>query len=123
MGLLKDRDIQISMDGAGRWRDNVFIERLWRSLKYEEVYLHAYDTVPETQQRIARYLTFYNQVRPHRASVCRLHLMAPSCAAHLATDKLPSQWSNFRGGKVSSSQVVDSARHAFRHSTEVGTGL
>jgi putative transposase len=66
-GLLKDHDIRISMDGAGRWRDNVFIERLWRSLKYEEVYLHAYDTVHEAQQGMARYLTFYNQVRPHRA--------------------------------------------------------
>ena len=66
-GFLKDHDIRISMDGAGRWRDNVFIERLWRSLKYEEVYLHAYDTVHEAQQGMARYLTFYNQVRPHRA--------------------------------------------------------
>jgi len=44
-GLLKDHGIQMSMDGTGRWRDNVFVERLWRSLKYEEVYLHAYETV------------------------------------------------------------------------------
>jgi putative transposase len=66
-GLLKAHDIWISMDGAGGWRDNVFIERLWRSLKYEEVYLHAYDTVHEAAQGMARYLTFYNQVRPHRA--------------------------------------------------------
>ncbi|WHZ20996.1 MAG: Mobile element protein [Nitrospira sp.] len=64
---MNTHDIQISMDGAGRWRDNVFVERLWRSLKYEEVYLHAYDTVREAQQGVARYLTFYNQVRPHQA--------------------------------------------------------
>ena len=55
------------MDGKGCWRDNVFVERLWKSLKYEEVYLHAYETVNAAQQRLARYLTFYNQARPHRA--------------------------------------------------------
>ena len=66
-GFLKDQGIQISMDGKGCWRDNVFVERLWKSLKYEEVYLHAYETVNAAQQRLARYLTFYNQARPHRA--------------------------------------------------------
>lgn len=66
-GLLKDHGIQISMDGTGRWRDNVFVERLWRSLKYEEVYLHAYETVCAAHQGVARYVTFYNQIRPHRA--------------------------------------------------------
>ena len=66
-GLLKTHDIQISMDGAGRWRDNVFVERLWRSLKYEEVYLHAYETVHDAQVGVTRYMTFYNQIRPHRA--------------------------------------------------------
>lgn len=66
-GLLNDREIQISMDGTGRWRDNVFVERLWRSLKYEEVYLHAYETVRDAQEGLTRYLTFYNQLRPHRA--------------------------------------------------------
>ena len=66
-GLLKYHGIQISMDGTGCWRDNVFVERLWRSLKYEEVYLHAYDTVHDAHQGVARYVTFYNQVRPHRA--------------------------------------------------------
>jgi putative transposase len=66
-GLLKDQGIQISMDGTGCWRDNVFIERLWRSLKYEEVYLHAYETIRDAHQGVARYVTFYNQVRPHRA--------------------------------------------------------
>jgi putative transposase len=66
-GLLKDYGIQISMDGTGRWRDNVFIERLWRSLKYEEVYLHAYETVHDAHLEVARYVTFYNQIRLHRA--------------------------------------------------------
>jgi putative transposase len=66
-GLLKDHGIQISMDGTGCWRDNVFVERLWKSIKYEEVYLHAYETVSAAQQGLERYLTFYNQTRPHRA--------------------------------------------------------
>ena len=66
-GLLNDHGIRISMDGTGCWRDNVFVERLWRSLKYEEVYLHAYETVRDAYQGVARYVTFYNQLRPHRA--------------------------------------------------------
>ena len=66
-GLLKDQGIQISMDGKGCWRDNVFVERLWKSLKYEEVYLPAYDTVSAAQQGLKRYLMFYNQTRPHQA--------------------------------------------------------
>jgi len=66
-GLLKDHDIRISMDGKGAWRDNVFIERLWRSVKYEEVYLHAYDTVSDSRNGIGRYFDLYNQRRPHCA--------------------------------------------------------
>ena len=62
--LLKN-DIAISMDGKGAWRDNVFVERLWRSIKYEEVYLRAYDSVAEARASIGRYLTFYNGRRPH----------------------------------------------------------
>lgn len=65
-GLLKRHGIQISMDGKGCWRDNVFVERLWKSIKYEEVYLHAYENVREAQDGIARYVTFYNTVRPHQ---------------------------------------------------------
>jgi putative transposase len=63
--VLKDAKIAISMDGKGAWRDNVFVERLWRTVKYEEVYLHAYASVPEARAAIARYLTFYNTRRPH----------------------------------------------------------
>ena len=66
-GLLTHHGIQISMDGKGCWRDNVFVERLWKSIKYEEVYLHAYDTVSAAHQGLERYLTFYNQTRPHQA--------------------------------------------------------
>jgi putative transposase len=66
-GLLKDHGIRISMDGKGAWRDNVFIERLWRSVKYEEVYLHAYDTVSDSRAGIGRYFDLYNQWRPHCA--------------------------------------------------------
>ncbi len=64
-GLLKQHGIAISMDGKGCWRDNVFVERLWRSIKYEEVYLHAYDTVTAARQGLDRYIRFYNQRRPH----------------------------------------------------------
>lgn len=64
-GLLAAHGIAISMDGKGAWRDNVLIERLWRSVKYEEVYLHAYDSVPEARACIGRYMDFYNAKRPH----------------------------------------------------------
>ena len=64
-GLLLKHAIAISMDGKGSWRDNVFVERLWRSVKYEEVYLRAYDSVAEARASIGRYLDFYNRKRPH----------------------------------------------------------
>ena len=63
--VLTTAGVSISMDGKGAWRDNVFVERLWRSVKYEEVYLKAYDSVSEARASIGRYLTFYNQGRPH----------------------------------------------------------
>jgi putative transposase len=64
--LLKKHDITISMDGKGAWRDNVFVERLWRTIKYEEVYLRAYNTVPEARVSLGRYIDgFYNAKRPH----------------------------------------------------------
>src|SRR5436309_12174616 len=64
-GVLIKNGIAISMDGKGAWRDNVFVERLWRSVKYEEVYLRAYDSVSEAHASIGRYLNFYNGRRPH----------------------------------------------------------
>jgi putative transposase len=64
-GVLNQNGIAISMDGKGAWRDNVFVERLWRSVKYEEVYLKAYDSVAEARTSIGTYLDFYNRRRPH----------------------------------------------------------
>lgn len=62
---LKGAEVQISMDGKGAWRDNVFVERLWRTIKYEEVYLRAYDGVSAARESLSRYLAFYNTRRPH----------------------------------------------------------
>jgi putative transposase len=63
--LMQRRSIRLSMDGQGRWVDNVFVERLWKSVKYEEVYLHAYDSVAQARAGLERYFRFYNQRRPH----------------------------------------------------------
>ena len=64
-GMLLDQKIAISMDGRGAWRDNVFVERLWRSVKYEEVYLRAYDSVSDARASLGRCLDFYSSRRPH----------------------------------------------------------
>ena len=64
-GILAESGIAISMDGRGRWLDNVFMERLWRSLKYEEIYLHAYENGSEARQGIKKWVDFYNRIRPH----------------------------------------------------------
>lgn len=66
-GVLRSHGIQISMDGKTAWRDNVFVERLWRAVKYEEVYLRAYASVAEARESLARYFNFYNTSRPHQA--------------------------------------------------------
>jgi len=86
-GMLQDQAIRISMDGRGAWRDNVFVERLWRSVKYEEVYLRAYDSVSEARASLGRYLAFYNGRRPHSSLGARTperayldHLPAPVAA-------------------------------------------
>ena len=63
--VLTAHQIQISMDGKGCWRDNVFVERLWRTIKYEEVYLHAYESVSQAKASLAKFITFYNSGRPH----------------------------------------------------------
>ena len=65
IGVLEQNKIQISMDGKGCWRDNVFVERLWKSVKYEEVYLHGYDTVSVARKALSQYFDFYNRRRPH----------------------------------------------------------
>ena len=64
-GMLQEQAIAISMDGRGAWRDNVFVERLWRTVKYEEVYLRAYHSVSDARASLGRYLDFYNSRRPH----------------------------------------------------------
>ena len=64
-GELQAHHIEISMDGKGAWRDNVFVERLWRSVKYEDVYLRAYHTVTEVREGLSKYFSFYNSRRPH----------------------------------------------------------
>jgi putative transposase len=64
-GVLRDAEVRISMDGRGRWMDNVFIERLWRSLKYECVYLNAFETGSELRVGLDRWVTYYNEGRPH----------------------------------------------------------
>jgi len=66
-GVLQSSDIKISMDSKGRWMDNVFVERLWRSLKYEEVYLNAYDTAKEAKEGIGEWIRFYNHERTHQS--------------------------------------------------------
>ena len=63
--LLKENDIRISMDGKGAWRDNVFVERLWRSVKYEDIYLRAYESATAVRTGLKRYFNFYNSRRPH----------------------------------------------------------
>jgi putative transposase len=83
--VLLAKEIQISMDGKGAWRDNVFVERLWKSIKYEEVYLRAYDTVSHARASIGRYLNFYNGRRPHsrlgRQTPDQAYLNQPRIAA------------------------------------------
>jgi putative transposase len=81
--LLRDAEVRISMDGRGRWMDNVFIERLWRSMKYECVYLHAFETGSELRQGLGRWIGFYNATRPHSALAGqtpdeRYHQIAPT---------------------------------------------
>lgn len=69
--MLHGHGVAISMDGRGCWHDNVFVERLWRSIKYEEVYLHAYESVSAAKAGIERYLDFYNRVRTPRSETAR----------------------------------------------------
>jgi putative transposase len=69
--VLQANDMRISMDGKGRWVDNVFLERLWRSLKYEEVYLKAYDNIAQACASIGRYMAFFNAERRHQSLGCK----------------------------------------------------
>lgn len=73
VNTVKDQGCKLSMDGRGAWRDNIFIERLWRTIKYERVYLYAYDTVSEVRRSIQDYVRWYNGKRPHS----KLNRMTP----------------------------------------------
>jgi len=81
--VLKNNDIRISMDGKGRWVDNVFVERLWRSVKYEEVYLRAYDSVEDAKRGLGVYFDFYNTERRHQS----LGRMTPDAVYNLPADR------------------------------------
>lgn len=74
------------MAGKGAWRDNVFVERLWRSIKYEDVYLRAYDSVSTARESLARYLAFYNTRRPHSS----LDGQTPNQAYHIKLQPIPA---------------------------------
>jgi len=93
--LLQDEAIAISMDGLGAWRDNVFVERLWRSVKYEEMYLRAYDSVSDARASLGRYLDFYNGRRPHSSlggEDAGAGLCGPSAAEHGSVRGPPVPW-------------------------------
>ena len=82
--MLKTHQVQISMDGKGRWVDNVFVERLWRSVKYEEVYLRAYDNVADAKRCLNNYFEFYNAERRHQA----LNKMTPDTIYYQSAAKM-----------------------------------
>lgn len=86
LALLEAAQVQISMDGRGRALDNIFTERLWRTVKYEEVYLHSYSSPREARQGLTRYLAFYNQQRPHQA----LGYRTPATVYHAAPASGPT---------------------------------
>jgi putative transposase len=92
--VLRDNEIAISMDGRGSWRDNVFVERLWRSIKYEEVYLGAYDTVSEARASIGRYLAFYNGRRPHSSLDRKTPDAASATCSTVALGRDLSRWTS-----------------------------
>jgi putative transposase len=84
LNVRRRRQITIIMEGRSCWRDNVFVERLWRSVKYEDVYLHGYATVSDVRTGLTRYFQFFNQRRPHQALArrTRTRCTAPHCQNH-----------------------------------------
>jgi len=118
---LKNADIQISMDGKGAWRDNVFVGRLWRSIKYEEVHLRAYNSVSVARDSLARYLTFYNTRRPHSS----LDGQTPDQAYHIKPreahtrreKRLSRPRSSARGASIPSPSPIGLCRSAMVYGT------
>ena len=96
--MLANNGIAISMDGKGAWRDNVFVERLWRSIKYEEVYLRAYNNVSEARASIGRYLDFYNGRRRTKALTTPHRIKPTSTSRQSAWRPNPGRRSTYRGG-------------------------
>lgn len=99
--LIKDNGIRINMDAKVAWRDSVFVHRLWRSVKYEEVYLHAYDSVADSRQGLEPYFTFYNSHRPHSG----LDAKTPDqvyfeMQSHLLATQLKGRGFTYRSGIV-----------------------
>ena len=108
-GVLANNGIAISMDGKGGWRDNVFVERLWRSVKYEEVYLRAYDNVSEARASIGRYLDFYNRRRRIRALTTPHPITPTSPRCPSARRPNPGRRSTYRRGKTVQTTGVTSS--------------
>lgn len=104
-GMLLDHGIKISMDGKGRFMDNIFVERLWRSLKYEEVYLKAYETGTEAKAGIAAYMNFYNHERLHQALGYRT-----AWEVHHGLDKQPWPLPQNQGAKVEELDIAQALR-------------
>jgi putative transposase len=98
-GVLASNGIAISMDGKGAWRDNMFVEWLWRSVRYEEVYLRTYETVGEARHSIGRYLDFYNGRRPLRALTSTLRIKPTSIFRRSARQPNPGRGSTYRRGE------------------------
>ena len=132
-GLLIKNGIAISMDGKGACRDNVFVERLWRSVKYEEVYLRAYDSVAEARTSIGRYLDFYNGRRPHSRHVwpqghhfdgCPAGRHRPAPELKPVTQGLPQRASlTYSPRVVTTGEKAGSERHESERLRDVRTGF
>jgi putative transposase len=103
--VLKQANVKISMDGKGRWMDNVFIERLWRSLKYECVYLHAFENGTAARNEIGAWMTFYGAQRPHSALAGLTPDEAYAGAAHFSTDGKNRKNSNHRNWRLDNNRA------------------
>jgi len=100
---LKSEGVEISMDGKGRWADNIYIERFWRSLKYENVFLHSFETVAEAKKAIGKYIEFYNHERPHQA----LGYKTPNCV-YKASKKKECEYGKVETSMLEMRRVSDS---------------
>ena len=117
-GVLADNGIAISIDGKGAWRDNALVERLWRSIKYEEVYLRAYDTVSEARSSIGRYLTSITADVPIRVLTPARRIKPTSPRCHSARQPNPGRGSTYRRGNSVQTTGTSSVRsHTYSNRT------